>query len=165
MLKSGARIGPGSGSNCSAVCLRSPTGSGGPCKRQQPGWPAAIPRSLGSQFGAATARATEVSGDERASRTAAIAEVIAVTLGTAAESFGLIETSSLPRQPRSMRLTPLGAALAEGKTPPAGEPGKRPPLEVSSSAEVIVRDATPLRVWSLSAFAELIDLGRRAGIG
>jgi hypothetical protein len=61
-----------------------------------------------------------------------------------------------------MRLTPLGVALAEGKTPPAGEPGKRPPLAVSPSAEVIVRDATPLRVWSLSAFAELVELGEES---
>ncbi len=117
------------------------------------------PEMLGSQFRAATARATEVSGDERASRTAAIAEVVAVTLGTAAEWLGLIETSSLPRQPRSMRLTALGIALAQGKAAPVDEPGKQPALEVTLADEVIVRDANPLRVWSLSAFADLVELG------
>ena len=120
------------------------------------------PDMLGGQFRAATARATEVPGDERASRSAAIAEVVAITLGTAAEWFGVIETSAAPRQPRSMRLTALGAALAEGKPAPVDEPGKRPPLEVTPSADVVLRDASPLRIWSLSAFADLVELGEES---
>lgn len=117
------------------------------------------PEMLGGQFRAATARATEVAGDERASRSAAIAEVVGVTLRTAGVWFGLIETSSQPRQPLMMRLTPLGAVLASGQPAPVDEPGARATLTVTPEAEVIVRDATPLRVWSLSAFAELIELG------
>lgn len=116
------------------------------------------PEMLGSQFRAATARATEISGDERASRSAAIAEVIGVTLSTAADWFGLIDVMSLPRQPRSMRLTRLGVALAAGNAAPPDETGGAPALDVTATGEIVLRGASPLRVWSLSAFAELIEL-------
>jgi hypothetical protein len=116
------------------------------------------PEMLGGQFRAATARATEISGDDRASRSAAIAEVVAVTLRTAGVWFGLIETAYQPRQPLAMRLTALGAALASGQAAPAEERVK-PALEVTPEAEVLMRDATPLWVWSLSAFADLAELG------
>lgn len=117
------------------------------------------PEMLGAQFRAATARATEVSGDARASRAAAIAEVIGVTLRTAGVWFGLIETTAQPRQPLAMRLTALGAALASGAAIPPDEPGPRPALDVIAEGEVLLRDPSPLRVWSLSAFTDLVDLG------
>jgi hypothetical protein len=117
------------------------------------------PEMLGAQFRAATARATEVSGDARASRAAAIAEVVGVTLRTAGVWFGLIETTAQPRQPLAMRLTALGAALAAGQAIPLDAPGPRPALDVTAEGDVLLRDPSPLRVWSLSAFADLAELG------
>jgi hypothetical protein len=117
------------------------------------------PEMLGSTFEVATARNTEVVADEAASRRAAVAEVARVTLEAAFAWFGLIEIASVPRQPRLLRLTDLGIAIARAqpRTEPAAESG--PALEVSAKGEVRLKAPSPLRVWSLTAFSDVTELG------
>lgn len=118
------------------------------------------PEMPGSTFEVATARSTEVVFDEAASRRAAVAEVVRATLESAFRWFGLTEVVRVPRKPRLLRVTDSGAALARGKPAP-DEPVREtaPFLSVEADGRVRLRAPTPLRVWSLTAFAELQDLG------
>ncbi|MCC6791030.1 MAG: helicase-associated domain-containing protein [Thermomicrobiales bacterium] len=116
------------------------------------------PEMLGTTFEVATARNTEIVTDEAASRRAAVAEVARVTLEAAFAWFGLVEIVSVVRQPRLMRITDTGAAIAHG-TPRAESPAPSgPALTVSAEGEIRLRLPSPLTVWSVSAFADLSEL-------
>lgn len=116
------------------------------------------PELLGSTLTVATAR-SPAETDEAARRRAAIAEVVSVTLETAVSWFGLIELTGTGRQPRAMRLTPAGHAVAMAEPLPVDQSPAGPPLRVLPTLEIEVLDPSPLRVWSLSAFADLARLG------
>ncbi|HEY7034860.1 MAG TPA: helicase-associated domain-containing protein [Thermomicrobiales bacterium] len=127
------------------------------------GWLAARdPEMLGATFTVATARHVEATDPgEGGRRRAAIAEVAAVTVETAFRWFGLIEVAEGGRRERMVRLTYAGQAMAGAQPVPAAEePGDGPPLTVGASGEIVLRDPSPLRVWSLSAFAEVERLDR-----
>lgn len=117
------------------------------------------PELLGTTFEVATARSTEVVDDEAASRRAAVAEVTRVTLEAAFTWFGLVEIVAPPRQPRLLRLTETGSALARARPLPIAEPEEGDVLMVEANGEIRLLLPTPLRVWSLSAFSELQELG------
>lgn len=118
------------------------------------------PEMLGSTFEVATARNTEVVDDEAASRRAAIAEVARATLESAFAWFGLVEIVRVPRGPRAVRLTPAGSAMAKGQPmPEAAAPEPGPAMTVAPSGDIRLSQPTPLRVWSLTAFADLAELG------
>jgi hypothetical protein len=125
---------------------------------------ASYPRLLGPSFSAATARMGGEIGsgvDEHQARQAALSDVIAVELGGPFTWFGLVEIADSPGQPRAVRLTPLGAALAAGQDPPV-EPATsddQAPLRVAASGEIALHAPSPERVWALSAFTEQVDLG------
>ncbi len=115
------------------------------------------PDLLGSTITVATARST-AEADDAARRRAAIADVIAVTLQTALAWFGLIEITGAARQPLVFRLTPIGRTVAQGNPLPNDAPPAGPSLRVLSSGEIQLLSPSPLRVWSLLAFADLVDL-------
>src|SRR5215213_4246019 len=121
------------------------------------------PEMLGSTFEVATARNTEVVFDEAASRRGAIAEVVRATLESAFRWFGLLDIVRVPRKPRLLRVTDFGAALARGKSVPNEPAGNvAPGLSIDGDGTVQLLVPSPLRVWSLTAFAELQELGEPA---
>lgn len=116
------------------------------------------PDLLGSTITVATARSTAET-DDAARRRAAIAEVIAVTLQTALAWFGLIEIAGAGRQPLAFRLTAAGQAVAQGTSLPEEPPMTGPSIRVLPSGDIHLLAPSPLRVWSLLAFADLVELG------
>ncbi|MGI8474833.1 MAG: helicase-associated domain-containing protein, partial [Thermomicrobiales bacterium] len=121
------------------------------------------PDLLGTAFTVATARSTDVANGEAATRRAAVAEVASVSLETAFTWFGLVEIANAPRQPRALRLTATGAALAKAQPLPDDAPAPGAAAELADDATVRLLAPTPLRVWSLSAFAEVRGLGAASG--
>lgn len=116
------------------------------------------PDMLGTTATIATARAVP-GGDDASRRLAALALVIEGILLTAARWFGLVAVVRAPSGGLALRLTPAGRTVAAGKPWEADPvdllPG--PPLRVSPGGELTLFDPTPLRVWSLSAFADLVE--------
>lgn len=128
------------------------------------GWIAARdPEMLGATFTVATARPTESNDGDTGRRRAAIAEVVTVTLETAVRWFGLVTIAASGRRDRLLTMTARGRAISTGQTsktvsPPASGVG----VAVTASGEIALHQPTPLRVWSLSAFADLVALDRVA---
>jgi len=120
------------------------------------------PDLLGATFTAATARETDRPEDRAGDRRrSAVAEVVALTLQTVPAWFGLVETGAIPGHATAVRLTATGAAVARREPPPPDEPDGTA-LAVRPNGDVILRRPTPLRVWSLSAFAEPTRLERES---
>ncbi|MEA2582600.1 MAG: hypothetical protein QOF33_685 [Thermomicrobiales bacterium] len=127
------------------------------------GWLAARdPEMLGATFTVATARHVGPAEDgDTGRRRAAIAEVTTVTLETAFRWFGFVEVAESGRKGPLVRLTPAGRAAASAQPLPSVEaPIDGAPLTVASSGLIELRDPSPLRVWSLSAFADIERLDR-----
>jgi hypothetical protein len=124
-------------------------------------------RLLGPSFTAATARLGGEAGagvDEDEARTAALSDVIALELGGPFVWFALAEIVDRPGQARAIRMTQTGAALTTRKPPPAEDEAgsSRAPLGIDPSGEIALRSPSPDRVWALTAFSELVDLGRES---
>jgi hypothetical protein len=123
-------------------------------------WLAALDANLlGATFTVATARHVG-DGDDHAGRLAAIAEVAAVTLTTALDWFGLVETAAIPHHTRAVRLTTAGRALVDDESLP--ESSERPRIAVGADLSIALTHPTPLQVWSVSAFAEIERLDRES---
>jgi hypothetical protein len=125
---------------------------------------ARYPRLLGPSFTAATARLGGEAGagvDEEEARAAALSDVIALELGGPFVWFALAETFDRPGQARVIRLTETGAALARRQPEPAEDDAGASvaPLVVDPSGEITLQSPSPDRVWALTAFSELVDLG------
>jgi hypothetical protein len=58
-----------------------------------------------------------------------------------------------------IRLTETGVAIARAQPREEAEPGRGSVLTVTAKGEIRLLLPTPLRVWSLSAFADLVELG------
>ena len=116
-----------------------------------------LPRLLGPSFTAASARLT-ASEDEQAARLATIAEVIGIELETMFAWLGLVQVAAASTGPRSVRL--LQARSQGDGMPGDASGGVVPPISVAPTGAIELRDPTPLRVWSLSAFSDLELLGQ-----
>jgi hypothetical protein len=114
------------------------------------------PGLLGASFTAATAKLAADADDEPA-RLATIAGVIGIELETMFAWLGLVQVRSAPSQPRSVRLLPTTSRDSQAAN---NLGGAVPALTVSESGAIELRDPIPLRVWSLSAFADLEVLGQ-----
>ncbi|MBA2519413.1 MAG: hypothetical protein H0V24_07090, partial [Chloroflexia bacterium] len=117
-----------------------------------------LPGLLGTSFTAATARVAPGNGEEASTRLATIAEVIGIELVTMFAWLGLVEPRTEPGLPRSIRVTPAAARRGPAAETTASESGP-PPVVVSPTGAIEIHDSTPLRVWSVSAFADLELLG------
>jgi hypothetical protein len=117
---------------------------------------AAQPGLLGASFRAATARiGGEVIGDiplEEA-RAEALLDIASFEIAGPCAWFDLVSMSDSPGTPRAVRLQ-VTAGMA-GQPEPTPERG----LEIAESGEIALWEPTPERVWALSAFAELVELG------
>jgi hypothetical protein len=125
------------------------------------------PRLLGPSFTAATARLGGEAGagvDEDEARAAALSDVIALELGGPFVWFALTETVDRSGQARAFRLTETGVALAKRQPQPAEDDAgaSLAPLVVDPAGEITLRSPSPDRVWALTAFSELVDLGRQS---
>lgn len=114
------------------------------------------PDLLGPTFTAATAR--ETAGDGRA---AAIAEIVSVELSTAFVWFGYTHTADIPGHASAVRIDSSGPASTRTTDLPV-EPASdsRPALTLNADGRITLRTPTPVRVWSLSAFADLEQLSQ-----
>ncbi|MGH2599041.1 MAG: hypothetical protein ACRDJ9_06600, partial [Dehalococcoidia bacterium] len=120
-----------------------------------------LPGLLGASFTAATAKLAPDGADEASSRLATIADVIAIEFVTMCSWLGLVELRADSGLPRSIRVRPEAQAAASRTSVPV--PSVREgeaPLVVSPAGAIELRDPIPLRVWSLSAFADLELLGQ-----
>jgi len=120
-------------------------------------WVAAVqPGLVGPSFRAATARvAGEIIGDisPEEARAEALADIVAFQVAGPSAWFGLVDIADPPGTPRAVR---LHVTTAMGEQPElAVERG----LEISESGEITLLAPTPERVWALSAFTELVELG------
>ncbi|MDQ3043782.1 MAG: helicase-associated domain-containing protein, partial [Chloroflexota bacterium] len=124
------------------------------------------PDLLGPTFQAATARNPR---DERDQRRHAIAEVVDLELETAARWFGLVEIAPIPGQTEAVRVTEAchtyaASAVLGGApvVPPPVPTAEGPALTIAPDGMIQLNQPTPLRVWSLSAFADLEALDAAA---
>lgn len=121
-------------------------------------WVAAVqPGLLGPSFRAATARmAGEVIGDilPEEARVEALADIVTFEGTGPCAWFGLAVVADLPGTPRAIQLRVTAGMGAQ----PALELERG--LEIANSGEIALNGPTPERVWALSAFAELVELGR-----
>jgi hypothetical protein len=113
---------------------------------------------LGTTITVATARHPGP-GDELTKRRAIIADVAGVTLATAGDWCGVIDMTPVPRQAPAIRLTASGAVFVKGEQQQPGGNQEKPRLTVDRDMTVRLTNPTPLQVWSVSAFAELVHLG------
>lgn len=117
---------------------------------------AAQPGLVGPSFRAATARVGgEVIGDitPEEARAGALADIVAFEIAGPFAWFGLAVTVDVPGMPRAVRLQITSGmdARPESATERA--------MDVAETGEITLHDPTPERVWALSAFAELVELG------
>ena len=113
----------------------------------------AHPDLIGATFTAASARSSRSDGAE--ARIDAVAQLVAIELQTACQWFGLARAGMAKGKGAAVRLTPAGRRLASGTPePPASPTRAKPALTVSAEGAITLRVPTPLRVWSLSAFAD-----------
>lgn len=121
-------------------------------------WIVAVqPGLVGPSFRAATARvAGEVMGDvpPEDARAEALADIVAFEIAGPGAWFGLVEIADAPGTPRAVRLR-VAAGMGE-QAVQEREHG----LEISASGELALHGPTPERVWALSAFTELVELGK-----
>ena len=120
-------------------------------------WIAAVQTGLvGPSFRAATARvAGEIIGDmtPEEARAEALADLVAFEIAGPCAWFGLVDIADPPGMPRAVRLHVTVAMSSQA----ALETDQG--LDVTESGEIALHGPTPERVWALSAFSELVELG------
>jgi hypothetical protein len=123
-----------------------------------------FPALLGPSFRAATARLAGEAGagqTEDEARAAALADVVAFELSGPFVWFSWTRISDRPGMPRAVTRSAFGLAKkSQGEIrqePLDAEVGR--PLTITESGEVALLQPSPNRVWALSAFTELVDLG------
>lgn len=118
--------------------------------------------SLGIAVQIATARPIDTSLDRSTERLSLLEHVVERTLRSGFAWFGLVELAHVPSSGEVVRVTETGriaAGVAE-RTPPEPLPGA--PLEIYPDLTVTLREPSPVRIWSLTAFADQIRLAPNA---
>lgn len=111
---------------------------------------------LGATFTASVGQGIADDGAE--GRRLATATAAAVTLRRAFAWFGLIEIATVRGQGEIMRVTQRGNTIATGGAlTGAGSNDRR--FEVASNGEIRLTNPSPVQVWSIGAFSELVQLG------
>lgn len=113
---------------------------------------------LGDIFEVATGR------PETRTRRGSIATTIEVELTTAFVWFGFVETQNLGEKGIAMRITPSAIAAAReiDAMPSTSEPTSGPILTINHQGFITLRRPAPLHIWSLTAFAENVQLAPQA---
>jgi len=122
----------------------------------------ANPELLGPRFSAATARIggeAPSGGDTSAARIAALTEVVRVELETAMTWFGAIAHGMAAEVGEVVRIVPgRVAALGDAAQADDGTEHQGPALSIEADGRIVLRQPSPVRVWSLGAFADLEQL-------
>lgn len=114
---------------------------------------------LGATFTASVGQGIADDGAE--GRRLATATAVGVTLRRAFAWFGLVEISSVRGRGDVMRVTPRGNTIATGGAlASTGSQDRR--FEVASNGEIRLTNPSPVQVWSIGAFTELVQLGEPA---
>jgi hypothetical protein len=111
---------------------------------------------LGSTFTASVGQGTAEDGAE--GRRLATASAVSVTLRRAFAWFGLVEISSLRGLGDIMRVTERGNTIASGGALPSSTSGERI-FDVSNDGEIRLTNPSPVQVWSIGAFSQMVQLG------
>lgn len=114
---------------------------------------------LGSTFTASVGQGIADDGAE--GRRLATATAVGVSLRRAFAWFGLVEIKSVRGQGDVMRVTERGNTIASGGALANSTGGERL-FEVSNDGEIRLTNPSPVQVWSIGAFAELVQLGEPA---
>lgn len=110
------------------------------------------PDLLGASFDVSSARNPQFPNDDAANRRAAIAEVAGQVIESAFCWFGMADVILRGREPRLVRFR-----LEQPEVnPPTSESGAA--LTVSPAGDIALNAPSPLRVWSLTAFADAKSL-------
>lgn len=103
---------------------------------------------------------TGVDDDGAEARRQAAQAVISLTIRRAFVWFGLVDVRRAAAHGFVLRLTERGRAIATGKALDATAGSSR--FGLKNDGEIILTDPTPLQIWSVSAFAEQIELAAPA---
>jgi hypothetical protein len=114
---------------------------------------------LGATFTASVGQGVADDGAE--GRRLATAAAAGVTLRRAFAWFGLVEITSVRGQGDLLRVTPRGSTIATGGAL-AGTGSSDRRFEVTNSGEIRLTNPSPVQVWSIGAFSELVQLGEPA---
>ena len=106
------------------------------------------PDLLGASFDVSSARNPQFPNDDAANRRAAIAEVAAQVIETAFCWFGIADVMLRGRDPRLVRFRLEQPEINQ----PTAASGTA--LTVSPTGDIALNSPSPLRVWSLTAFAD-----------
>jgi hypothetical protein len=116
------------------------------------------PDLLGPTFTAAAGTRTD--GDGPAARRAAAAAAAALTIQRPFAWFGLVELAVTDAHGIVVRSTPRGVAIAHGAPLPAE--GGAPKVIVGEDGTITLHAPQPVQVWSVMAFADLVELNEPA---
>jgi hypothetical protein len=111
---------------------------------------------LGATFTASLGQGITDDGAE--GRRLATATAVGITLRRAFAWFGLIEITTQRGQGDLMRVTPRGNTIATGGALSGAGSGERR-FEVTNDGEIRLTRPSPVQVWSVGAFSELVELG------
>jgi len=114
--------------------------------------------ALGDIVQIATARPIGATLDRSSERLSSLEQVVERTLRSGFAWFGLVQIGHVPSIGEVARLTEA-ALVASGLYEQAGRPpAQGAPIAIHPDLTVTLREPSPLRVWSLTAFADQIRL-------
>lgn len=121
---------------------------------------ASHPTALGTHVTVAAA-STQFEPPAASRQQGVVRRAAELTLTTAGAWLGLVELAGSPKEPRLIRLTPLGSLIASDIQVVSEESDREaPPFAVQPNFEILLLTPSPRRVWTLSAFADLVHLDR-----
>ncbi len=114
--------------------------------------------ALGDSVKIATARPTSAAIDRSSERLSSLEQVIERTLRSGFVWFGLVEIGHIPAIGEVVRLTDATLSASGLRERSSPLPPEGAPLDIHPDLTVTLRDPSPVRVWSLTAFAEQVRL-------
>ena len=114
--------------------------------------------ALGDAVQIATARPVDARLDRSVERLSSLEQVVERTLRSGFAWFGLIEIRHIPSIGEVLRLTDLGLSAAGIRDAAQMAAPVEPPLSIHPDLIVTLHAPTPVRIWSLTAFADQIRL-------
>jgi hypothetical protein len=118
--------------------------------------------ALGDSVQIATSRPVDARLDRSVERLSSLEQVVERTLRSGFAWFGLVEIAHIPAIGVVARVTNAGLAAAGVREPsPEPEPAD-PPLTIHPDLTVTLAAPSPVRIWSLTAFADQVRLHPQA---
>jgi hypothetical protein len=118
--------------------------------------------ALGDKVQIATSRPVDAHLDRSAERLSSLEQVVERTLRSGFAWFGLVDIAHIPSIGEVVRVTDAGLAAA-GVCEPVAEPAEpEPALIVHPDLTITLSAPSPVRIWSLTAFADQLRLQPQA---